>query len=127
MKQPASLTTAPFGRSDFKRKEDYANRLYIIIHIFTVCSSIIFAQILRFTYFFLLERSSFSGGTIVKSVAIQQFKVCLSVLIFVWAVNHVKIDQLKKIECVFHGSNPSLYIKNCERMLDTFYRATSKS
>ena len=28
---------------------------------------------------------------------------------------------------VFHGSNHSLYTKNCEHMLDTFYRAVSKS
>ena len=51
---------------------------------------------LRFSYFFLLERTSFSSGTIVKSVSILQFKVCLSLLTFVWAINHVKIDQLSQ-------------------------------
>ena len=58
---------------------------------------------LRFSkFFFLLEIFSFSSGTIVKSVAIRQFKVCLSVLIFVRAVNHVKIDQVsQKLDMFF--------------------------
>ena len=58
---------------------------------------------LRFPFFFfLLERFSFSGGTIVKSVAILEFKACLSVLLFVWAINHVKIDQLsQKLDMFF--------------------------
>ena len=55
-------------------------------------SPITIEQVLLFSEFiFLLERFCFSGGTIVNIVAIQYFKVCLSVRIFVWAVNHVKV------------------------------------
>ena len=51
----------------------------------------------------MIERSSFSVGTIDKSVAIQQFEVCPSILIFIWAVN-VKTDQLsQKLDMFFMG------------------------
>ena len=74
------------------------------------------------------REETFSSGTIIKSVAIRQFKVCLSVLIFVWAVNHVKIDQLsQKLDVFFMKVTLVCTQKNCERMLDTFYRGITKS
>ena len=46
-----------------------------------LCSAITFEQVLQFLYIFVVvaERSCFESDTIVNSVAMQQFEVCLSV------------------------------------------------
>ena len=68
--------------------------MYIYLN---VCSSIIFEQMLRFSYFFLLESSSVYGGTIVKSVAIRQFKGCLSASLNIYlGCTSFSIDQLSQ-------------------------------
>ena len=80
-----------------------------------------------YLFIFLLERSSFSGSTTVKSVAIRQFKVCLSVCLNIClGCKSCKNWSVTKIGYVFHGSNLHMYTKNCEHILDTFCRATSK-
>ena len=74
--------------TDFIRKEGYAIRLYMCVYTYIY-------------YLLLLERSSFSGGTTVKRVSIRQFKVCHSLVIFVWAIHHVKMDQLSQNLVIF--------------------------
>ena len=78
---------------------------------------------------FLLKISSFSSCAILKTVAIEQLKVCLSVSlnICLGCKSCKNLSIVTKITYVFHGCNLSLFTKNCERMLDTFYKATSKS
>ena len=53
--------------------------------------------------------------------------ICLPVWIFVWAIHHVKIHLTSQILDRLFINILRSYTKNCDRMLDTFYRATSKS
>ena len=68
----------------------------------------------------MLERSFF-GKTIVKNVAIRQFKVSLSVLIFVWAVNHVKTDQLSQKLDVFFMEVTLDYASKIENLCEILF------
>ena len=76
-------------------------------------------------FFFFLERSFFPVVQFIKVLPSDSLKfVCLSVLLFAWAINHVKIDPMSWILDVFlmqiiFGRTP----KNC----GTFYKATLKS
>ena len=53
-----------------------------------------FEQMIPYLSIFLLFKwSPFHIGTFLSFVVMLQFKVCLSVWIFVWAINHLKIYQ----------------------------------
>ena len=107
--------------------------LYIYMYI-NARSSIILEQMFRFLFYFIFffgggRKIFFSGSTIIKSLAIRQFKVCLSLClnICLCCKSCKNLSIVTKIGYFFHGSNLSLYTKNCERMFDIFYRAASKS
>ena len=78
---------------------------------FNVCSIITFDQKFRFSlfffFFFSLERFCFSGGLVVNIVAIQHFKVCLSVRLNIYLdyKSHKKLSSVMELGYVFHGNN----------------------
>ena len=82
-----------------------------------------------FVNFPLFERSAFHLGTIVNFISMREFKVCMFIVLSIclgykstknWSV-------LSKFGYVYALSNFSLCTENCDHMLDTFYRGTSKS
>ena len=83
-----------------------------------------------FINLFLFKRSRFYGDTIVNSVVMQQFAVCLSVYLcehlfglktkWNWSV-------VTKFTHVYEVNNLILYIKNRNHTLNTSHRVTSKS
>ena len=78
--------------------------------------------------YYLLEMPLFHLSTAVNFVGMQQYKVCLSFCLNIClSINQVKIDQFEQIGYVLAVTNLSLYKKNCDCMLDTFYRDTTKS
>ena len=55
------------------------------------------ASILMHVYILLLERSPFHFNTIFISLPCEILKfVCLSFWIFIWGINHIKIDQFSR-------------------------------
>ena len=80
-------------------------------------------------FLLLLKRYRFHGNAIAKSVAVRKFKICLSVCLSKHLFG-LKI-KCKFIYChfvhLFEITYLSLYLKNCDYILDTFYRVTSKS
>ena len=111
-----------------ERKEIHKFRryiyIYIYIFIFNGCSTIIFEQVLIIP--FSLERFCFPGGTVVHNIIIRLFKAYLSVWKFLGHKLRKNLSILTNFGYVFHVNNLRSYTKNCNRMIDTFYRATSK-
>ena len=108
--------------------------MYTYLYIFfNVCLSIFFEQTLRFFYhFFFFVRKIFHfqycyrSAPLLKVLPSDNLKfVCLNTCLGCKSCKNWSI--VTKIGYVFYGSNLSLYTKNCESMIDTFYRATSKS
>ena len=97
-----------------------------VIHLF---HDNIWKNALIFINFSLFERSPFHLGTIVNFVAMRECKVCLSVALSTCLGYKSSKNQsiLMEFGYVFAVTNFCLYTKNCDNMLDTFYRDTSKS
>ena len=78
---------------------------FVCIYIYiNDCSSIIFEKRFRFSQFFFCQNDFlFPVGPLLIVLPSENLKFfCLSVLIFVWAVNHVKINQLsQKLDMFF--------------------------
>ena len=75
--------------------------------------------------FFLFERSSFHLNSIVNSVAMREFKVCLSagLSIYLGYKSSENLSILTNFEYVFAVGNFTLCTKNCDHILGTFYKA----
>ena len=93
------------------------------------CSTITYKQVQIFLLLLLLERFCFPDGSVINIVVIWRFKVSLSVHLNV-CLGHKSCKNLSndmKLVYIFPLNNLCSNTKNCVWMLDTFYRAISKS
>ena len=91
--------------------------------------NMLFEDFVSKNFFLCWKGLLFTLGTIVNFVAIRQFKVCLSVSqnICLGYKSRTNWSIIRKFGYVFAVSSLSLCTKNCDYMLDTFYRDISKS
>ena len=82
----------------------------------------------RFSYTFFIGKVCFPGGPFINTFAIWYFKACLSVLLNICFgyKSRKNLSNVTNLGYLFHISNLRSYTKNCDLMLNTFYRGPSK-
>ena len=84
--------------------------------------------VLIFKFIFSLKRLCFTVVPLLIWLPFDILKfLCLSVWILLGHYSSKNLFNVKNFGYVFHVCNLSSYIKNCDPMLDTFYRAAPKS
>ena len=76
---------------------------------------------------FLMERSSFHSGLPLLILLPSDSLKFLYLNIYLGLKSRKKSSNITKLAFVFHVNDLCSYTKNCDRILDTFYTAISKS